>query len=90
VALPWRPPARRLDEARPFEEPGHALTGDRTSSAAKKRRKLGYDVVHALVDDHSRLAYAEVLPDTKAETVTAFVQRGLPSSPSTGSRPNVC
>jgi hypothetical protein len=27
-----------------FEEPGHAVTGDRTSSAARKRRKLGYDV----------------------------------------------
>jgi transposase InsO family protein len=60
-----------------FAEPGHALTGDRSSSAAKKRRKLGYDVVHAIVDDHSRLAYAEVLPDAKAPTVTAFLERAL-------------
>jgi hypothetical protein len=42
-----------------LKEPGHAVTGDRTSSAEKKRRKVGYDVVHAIVDDHSRLAYAE-------------------------------
>jgi transposase InsO family protein len=60
-----------------FAEPGHALTGDRTSSAAKKRRKLGYDVVHAIVDDHSRLAYAEVLADAKAATVTGFIERAL-------------
>jgi transposase InsO family protein len=60
-----------------FAEPGHAVTGDRTSSAAKKRRRVGYDVVHALVDDHSRLAYAEVLADARAETVTGFVERGL-------------
>jgi transposase InsO family protein len=60
-----------------FAEPGHAVTGDRTSSAEHKRRRLGYDIVHALVDDHSRFAYAEVLSDTKAKTVTGFVERAL-------------
>jgi transposase InsO family protein len=60
-----------------FAEPGHAVTGDRTSSAEKKQQKVGYDVVHAIVDDHSRLAYAEVLPDSKAPTVSAFVERAL-------------
>jgi transposase InsO family protein len=60
-----------------FEEPGHAVTGDRSSSAAKKRRKVGYDVVYAIVDDHSRLAYAEVLADAKAKTVTGFAKRAL-------------
>jgi transposase-like protein len=51
-----------------FAEPGHAVTGDRdrTSSAEKRRRRLGYEVVHAIVDDHSRFAYAEVLADAKA------------------------
>jgi transposase InsO family protein len=60
-----------------FAEPGHAVTGDRTSSAVQKRRRLGYDVVHAIVDDHSRLAYAEVLANAKADTVTAFLERAL-------------
>lgn len=69
-----------------FAEPGHAVTGDRTSSAAKKRRKIGYDVVHAIVDDHSRLAYAEVLPDAKAATVTGFVERALDSFATRGIR----
>ncbi len=60
-----------------FQQPGHAVTGDRTSSGAKKRARVGYDVVHAIVDDNSRLAYAEVLDDPKAPTVTGFVERGL-------------
>ena len=71
-----------------FDEPGHAVTGDRTSSAEKKRRRVGYDVVHALVDDHSRFAYAEVLPDAKAETVTGFVERALAALAEQGIQPH--
>jgi transposase InsO family protein len=32
---------------------------------------------HTIVDDHSRLAYAELLADTRAPTVTAFTARAL-------------
>jgi len=60
-----------------FERPGHAVTGDRRSSAAEKRARVGYDYAHAIVDDHSRLAYAELLDDQRAATVTAFVARAL-------------
>jgi transposase InsO family protein len=70
-----------------FAEPGHAVTGDRTSSAAKKRRRPGYDVVHAIVDDHSRLAYAEVLADARAKTVTGFLERSLAFFAGHGIRP---
>jgi len=35
----------------------------------------GYDFVHSLVDDHSRLAYSEVLPDEKGATCAAFLAR---------------
>ena len=70
-----------------FAEPGHAVTGDRTSSAEKKRRKLGYDVVHAIVDDHSRFAYAEVLADAKAPTVTGFIERALAAFAEQGIQP---
>jgi transposase-like protein len=55
-----------------FERPGHAVTGDRTSSSAEKKAKVGYDYAHAIVDDHSRLGYAELLRDAKAATVTGF------------------
>lgn len=38
-------------------------------------RRIGFDYVHAMVDDHSRFAYAEVLPDEKGATCAGFVQR---------------
>ena len=38
---------------------------------------LGYDYVHALVDDHSRLAYCEALDDEKGITVAAFLTRAV-------------
>jgi transposase InsO family protein len=60
-----------------FTRPGHALTGDRSSTAAEKRERVGYEYAHAIVDDHSRLAYAELLNDERAATVTAFVIRAL-------------
>jgi transposase InsO family protein len=60
-----------------FQRPGHALTGDRRSTAAEKRARVGYDFAHAIVDDHSRLAYAELLDDERAQTVTAFVTRAF-------------
>ena len=60
-----------------FERPGHALTGDRTRTGAERRAQAGYDHAHAIVDDHTRLAYVELLDDERAATVTAFVERAL-------------
>ena len=60
-----------------FSRPGHAVTGDRHVTGAEKRMHVGYEFVHSLVDDHSRLAYSELHPDERASTVTAFVERGL-------------
>lgn len=45
------------------------------STAAKKRARIGFDYVHSLVDDHSRLAYSEILPDEKGPTCAAFLLR---------------
>jgi len=44
-------------------------------SEAVRGRGNGYDFVHSMVDDHSRLAYSEVLPDEKGPTCAAFVRR---------------
>lgn len=38
-------------------------------------RGIGYDYVHSMVDDHSRLAYSEVLPDEKGPTCAGFMTR---------------
>ncbi|MBF6949230.1 transposase family protein, partial [Acinetobacter baumannii] len=40
-------------------------------------RGIGYDYVHSIIDDHSRLAYSEVLPDEKGPTCAALLERGL-------------
>jgi transposase InsO family protein len=39
------------------------------------KKPIGYDYVHSLVDDYSRLAYSEILPDEKGETCAAFLER---------------
>lgn len=40
-----------------------------------RRNGSGFDYVHSLVDDHSRLAYSEILPDEKGPTCAAFLRR---------------
>ena len=63
-----------------FERPGHALSGDRSQRARRwmhPETRVGYDYAHALVDDHSRLAYVELHDDERAATVTGFVERAL-------------
>jgi transposase InsO family protein len=60
-----------------FSRPGHAVTGDRHSTSAEKRMRIGYEWVHSIVDDYSRYAYSELHPDERAETVTGFVERAL-------------
>ena len=58
-----------------FERPGHRVTGDRSSQ--DRQHRDGVDVVHAIVDDHSRLGYAEIHADQKAATVVSFLERAL-------------
>ena len=72
--MPRKPAAHgRQEEARQFTEPGHALTGDRS----KRSRRVGWEYVHSIVDDCSRLAYSEIHDDEKAPTVTGFTRRAL-------------
>ena len=42
---------------------------------AKHSRRIGYDYIHSMVDDHSRLAYCEILPDEKGATCAGFLAR---------------
>jgi transposase InsO family protein len=48
-----------------------------TDQRGLRRRTVGYEYVHIAVDDYSRLAYAEVLPDEKATTAAAFLRRAV-------------
>jgi transposase InsO family protein len=40
-----------------------------------KAARIGFDHIHSLVDDHTRLAYSEILTDEKAETCAGFLMR---------------
>ncbi|WP_440713819.1 IS481 family transposase [Gordonia sp. FQ] len=42
-----------------------------------RKVKAGYDYVHSLIDDHSRLAYSEILPDEKGATCAEFLERAI-------------
>ncbi|BEP12955.1 IS481 family transposase [Acidothermaceae bacterium B102] len=49
----------------------------RGNATRQREDKVGFDYVHALVDDHSRLAYCEILPDEKGPTCAAFLDRAI-------------
>jgi transposase InsO family protein len=66
--------------------PGHAVTGNRRQRADRIRvgsptgrpvGTAGWEFVHVAIDDYSRLAYAEVLPDETASSAIAFLRRAL-------------
>ena len=52
-------------------------TGSYTDAAGRVHNAAGWEYVHITVDDHSRLAYAEVLPDEKAKTAVGFLRRAI-------------
>jgi transposase InsO family protein/transposase len=52
-------------------------TGSHTDAAGRLHAKAGWEFVHIAIDDYSRLAYAEVLPDEKATTAAAFLRRAI-------------
>jgi transposase InsO family protein len=63
--------------------PGKRITGRRshwrskTDAAGVRRQSIGWEYLHVAIDDYSRLAYAEVLDDEKANTTIGFLQRAV-------------
>jgi transposase InsO family protein len=49
----------------------------RTDAEGIRRHHVGHEYVHVCVDDFSRLAYAEVLPDQKTTTAIGFLRRAV-------------
>jgi hypothetical protein len=63
---------------------GKRITGVRRGNwqrvggvGGRRHLTVGWEFVHVAVDDHSRLAYAEVLPDEKAATAIGFLRRAI-------------
>jgi transposase InsO family protein len=52
---------------------GHRIHGDRRTRV----RGIGWEFAHVCVDDHSRVAYVEMLADERQETVAAFLHRAV-------------
>src|SRR5919201_216752 len=68
--------ARSFFSAAPRRQPDGAGAGG-SDRAGRDRGTIGWEFVHIAVDDYSRLAYAEVLPDERATTAIAFLRRAL-------------
>jgi transposase InsO family protein len=81
--------ARRYERERPgellhvdtkklgrFWEPGKRVLGEQAGRPHKNRR-VGWQHLHVAIDDHSRLAYAEILPGQDAESCVRFLERAL-------------
>jgi transposase InsO family protein len=63
-------------------KPGHRVTGNRRGQLSTHRngkavRLAGWEFVHVAIDDHSRLAYAEVLDNERGETAVGFLRRAV-------------
>ena len=52
-------------------------TRRQTDLEGVRRYQVGYECVHVCVDDYSRLAYAEVLPDERQQTAIGFLKRAV-------------
>jgi transposase InsO family protein len=59
------------------DKPKQHYTGSYTDAAGRVHKMVGWEYVHIAVDDYSRFAYAEVLPDEKAVTAAAFLRRAV-------------
>ncbi|HET8958279.1 MAG TPA: IS481 family transposase [Microcella sp.] len=54
---------------------GHRMLGRTIGNRNNKKKGRGYAFLHHAVDDHSRLAYSEQLPDERKETAAGFWRR---------------
>ena len=57
-----------------FDRPGHRVTG---RGPGHYNHKPGWEPVHVAVDDTTRLAYVEILPDERGVTSVGFLQRAV-------------
>lgn len=77
-------PVRRYERDHPgdmihidisFDKVGHRSTGDRTGQS--NSRGVGWEFVHVGIDDASRVAFSQILPDEKAANAVAFLSAAV-------------
>jgi transposase InsO family protein len=59
-----------------FWQPGKRVLGEQAGRPHKNRR-VGWQHLHVAIDDHSRLAYAELLPGQDADCCVRFLERAV-------------
>jgi transposase InsO family protein len=87
-ALEPAPPVRRYEREHPgelihidikklgrFDRVGHRITGDRRGQS--NTRGVGWEFVHVCIDDASRIAFSQILPDEKKESAVAFLRAAV-------------
>lgn len=57
-----------------FSQVGHRITGDPQKG---KSRGAGWEFVHVCIDDASRVAFSQILPDEKKESAIAFLKAAV-------------
>ena len=58
-----------------FSRTGHRITGQRKGQS--NTRGVGWEYVHVCIDDHSRVAFTQILPDEKAVSAIAFLEAAV-------------
>jgi transposase InsO family protein len=79
-ANPWRhdPPGHKKPVR--FENPGHHITGDRTNQSSARGKRggetwgAGWEFVHVCIDDASRIAFSQIMPDAKSQSAVPFLK----------------
>ena len=67
-----------------FERVGHRITGDRKGQS--NSRGVGWEFVHVCIDDASRVAFSQILPDEKKASAVAFLKAAVAYYASLGVR----
>jgi transposase InsO family protein len=57
-----------------FDRVGHRITGDRQKGES---RGAGWEFVHVAIDDASRVAFSQILPDEKKGSAVAFLTAAI-------------
>jgi transposase InsO family protein len=63
-----------------FHKVGHRITGDRTGQSndrTSRKGGAGWEFVHVCIDDASRIAFSQILPDEKKESAVAFLKAAI-------------
>jgi transposase InsO family protein len=58
-----------------FDRVGHRITGDRTGQS--NSRGIGWEFVHVCIDDASRIAFSQIMPNEKKQSAVAFLKAAV-------------